>query len=151
MIRFPRPQFIRSVSKLKARYLCRCGNKFVAFIGNVNKQHTRSCGCLKRKAGRLVGLTNKRHGHTRTLTHKTWIAMRNRCQNKNNYDYRNYGGRGIQVCAEWDDFRRFLADMGRRPSSHYSIDRVNVNGDYEPNNCRWATPKQQRKNQRPKQ
>jgi hypothetical protein len=66
-------------------------------------------------------------------------------------DWRLYGGRGIRVCACWrGSYTAFLADMGRRPSARHSIDRVDVNGNYEPGNCRWATPSQQRQNQRPR-
>jgi hypothetical protein len=84
---------------------------------------------------------------------KTWRSMRSRCRNPRAGGYKNYGARGIRVCARWDHkgggFANFLADMGPRPSSDHSIDRIDVNGDYEPTNCRWATAKEQHHNMRP--
>ncbi len=72
--------------------------------------------------------------------------MRQRCRDANCDDYADYGGRGIRVCDRWNDFAAFLSDMGERPSPHHSIDRRDPNGDYEPNNCRWATPNEQARN-----
>jgi hypothetical protein len=74
--------------------------------------------------------------------------MIRRCTNKNTKRYKHYGGRGIEVCKRWRDFANFFADMGHRPSSKHSIDRINNNGNYEPSNCRWATSVQQHANQR---
>lgn len=77
-----------------------------------------------------------------------WQGMRARCLQASNPAYRYYGGRGISICERWNDFSLFLADMGRRPSSDHSIDRIDVNGNYEPGNCRWATKKDQARNTR---
>ena len=79
--------------------------------------------------------------------YKIWVNMRQRCNNPKNPKYKDYGGRGITVCKRWDNFSNFMTDMGERPEGN-SIDRKNVNGNYEPSNCRWATAKQQRANQR---
>lgn len=95
---------------------------------------------------------NKSHGATsggqQTREYKAWLHLRARCENKSSRDFYRYGGRGIKVCARWASFENFIADMGARPSASHSIDRINVNGNYEPNNCRWATPKQQQMNRR---
>lgn len=96
-----------------------------------------------------------RHGHvprkngqrSPSPTYRSWGAMITRCSNPNVENYVRYGGRGITVCQRWRDFANFLADMGERPEDT-SIDRIDVNGDYEPGNCRWATAEQQRANRR---
>lgn len=87
------------------------------------------------------------HGGWGTPTYKIWEKMLARCRNQNNKGYPRYGGRGITVCERWADFSNFLADMGERPEG-LSLDRINVNGNYEPGNCRWATAKEQALNRR---
>ena len=80
--------------------------------------------------------------------YRAWAALRNRCSNPNHDAYKNYGGRGIKVCERWNDFLAFLEDMGPRPSPKHSIDRINNDGNYEPDNCRWATRSEQCRNMR---
>lgn len=77
-----------------------------------------------------------------------WVAMRQRCRNPKCRIYKHYGGRGIKICKRWEKFENFFEDMGRRPEGKYSLDRIDVNGDYEPSNCRWATQLQQVLNRR---
>jgi hypothetical protein len=121
------------------RCLCDCGNYSEVCSSNLKSGHTKSCGCKK---------GGKTHGDILSPEYKSWSGMRNRCLNKNSERYRFYGARGIKICSRWNRYENFLEDMGRKPSSNCSIDRINNNGDYEPNNCRWATPKTQARNTR---
>jgi hypothetical protein len=82
-------------------------------------------------------------------TRISWHSMMTRCRNKNAKDYKKYGGRGIIICERWLDFNNFLIDMGQRPKGH-TLDRINNEGNYEPMNCRWATPRTQQLNSRRK-
>ena len=98
-------------------------------------------------------MTNKlhhqyKHGGRKTDEYRIWRHMRTRCENKNSPAYKWYGERGIKVCEKWLEFKAFYEDMGERPSKEHSIDRINVNGDYEPSNCKWVTIKEQQRNRR---
>ena len=86
------------------------------------------------------------HKRSRTIEYVAWAAMRSRCNNPKNVRFRYYGGRGIKVCRRWNKFTTFLDDMGKRPSIRHSIDRVNVNGNYSPANCKWSTIEEQVRN-----
>lgn len=88
----------------------------------------------------------ERHGMNKSPEHRAWVSMRQRCSNPNKKEFKHYGGRGIKVCQRWSYFANFIADMGRRPSSAHSLDRIDVNGDYEPGNVRWATKQTQAEN-----
>ena len=98
----------------------------------------------------LTGNTNPafRHGLSDTPEYKIWVDMRQRCSNPNRRNFIHYGGRGITVCARWQAFASFLADIGNRPGPGYSIERIDVNGNYEPGNVKWATVIEQRNNMR---
>jgi len=122
---------------------CKCGNESTIMGGSLLAGKTQSCGCFKKER-----LTNFIHGMTYTPTHNSWRCMMDRCYNKNSNRFENYGGRGIIVCDRWKDFINFLNDMGERPKGK-TLDRFpNVNGNYEPSNCRWATPFEQTINRR---
>lgn len=127
--------------------LCDCGNTKTATQNNLRRGGTRSCGCLRK----MLGGPRTKHGHSAhgrvTTTYNIWCAMIKRCTKPNRKDYKYYGGRGITVCERWRVYENFLADMGERPKG-LSIDRINNDGNYEPNNCRWATREEQRANQR---
>lgn len=121
---------------------CDCGETVIAlqksFCSGGNRT---SCGCDK-KAGNM-------HGLSKRPEYRNWVNMISRCENPNTPNFDNYGGRGIRVCERWrSNFKNFFADMGPRPSRRHSVDRVRVDGHYEPGNCRWALPKTQCRNTR---
>lgn len=126
--------------------VCDCGKTSIVATSDLKSGHTKSCGCLNDEVRKTKPI---KHGFNRTPTHVSWLAMLARCSNSNLKSYKNYGGRGITVCARWSSFENFLADIGERPHGR-SIDRIDVNGNYEPGNCRWATASEQRRNQRPR-
>lgn len=117
---------------------CDCGETRVMLECNLRRpaKTEKSCGCTKYK-----------HGLWRTLAYESWSAMMSRCYKLNDNKYRIYGARGIKVCDRWHDFANFFADMGERAKG-LSLDRINVDGNYEPGNCRWATAKEQGRNTR---
>lgn len=129
---------------------CDCGTICDKRATCLTSGYTQSCGCLHREGVRLMGLSNTRHGYSRTRTWRIWFTMRRRCSDTTHDSYAYYGGRGITVCERWrNSFDNFLADMGECPKGK-SIDRYpNKNGNYEPGNCRWATPQEQRNNRNP--
>jgi hypothetical protein len=125
--------------------VCDCGGQTIVSTNKLTSGHTQSCGCIRALTTKTNGFKNKIHGlgHGKgDPTYKSWLAMRERCRDEKN---KNYGGRGISICDQWDDYRIFLADMGARPSGT-SLDRIDVSGNYAPNNCRWATAKEQQRN-----
>ena len=126
------------------RVTCDCGA-----IKTVRKDHlvrgkTTSCGCYAREFHAAKKTT---HGLSKSPLYKTWASMMNRCNNPKDPRYKDYGERGIKVCIEWSDIKRFISDMGIRPINT-TLDRKNYDGDYSADNCHWATPKEQQNNMR---
>lgn len=117
------------------KFRCDCGNEIERVSGNVKSGHTKSCGCLKSGV-------SKTHGMSNTAMYLRWLNMRRRCEDENSDNFENYGGRGIKVCERWQSFQNLLDDMGEPTFSGAQIDRRDNDGDYEPSNCRWVTPKQ---------
>jgi len=135
----------------KSKYVCRCecGNEKTVWPQNIRKG-SNSCGCLMKELSRQRATT---HGKSGLSEYNVWHAMTQRCSLIGDKRYADYGGRGINVCSRWlgqEGVTNFLSDMGPRPSPKHSLDRINVDGNYEPSNCRWATAKEQRANQRAK-
>lgn len=140
-------------------WLCRCdcGQEIWVPVGNLQTGNSKSCGCTKPERIRIArtthGQSNQRStGRPATREYNSWTSMIARCLNTTNHKYPDYGGRGITVCRRWiDSFEAFYADMGPRPPNT-TLDRFpnNATGNYEPGNCRWATPLEQRLNQRPR-
>lgn len=137
---------------------CECGNEKIIIGKNLVAGRTRSCGCKQGgrsdiaqagfRRGRF-GSAVKTHGMTASSLYTTWLNMRKRCNDPKNQNYRNYGGRGIRLCDEWQaDFEAFYRDMFPTWQQGLTIDRIDSNGNYQPDNCRWVPMSEQWKTRR---
>lgn len=124
---------------------CSCGTRSIVAVGNLRNGTSKSCGCLTKE---VMSQIKKTHGLRHSPEWRIWSHMLDRCRNPKCEKYHCYGGRGIKVCERWHKFENFYTDMGSRPSPEYTLERKLNNSNYCPENCCWATWKEQRRNKR---
>lgn len=124
--------------------MCDCGKECSRTTSNLREPKDHSCRCWGIEKCSTAGF---KHGYHKSAEYAAYYAMKSRCYHPKAREYRIYGGRGITVCDRWlESFENFIADMGSKPAKNYSLDRINSNGNYEPENCRWADPVTQSNN-----
>lgn len=127
---------------------CDCGNIRVVSGKYLRKGLSKSCGCYGAEQRKLA---STKHGHSsrggKSVEYKAWVNMKNRCNDPKNKQYKDYGGRGVSICDRWlNSFENFISDMGL--CNGLTLDRIDVNGNYEPNNCKWSSQIEQQRNKR---
>lgn len=140
----------RIASSKPVRWLCECdcGNLIIVKGNSLRSGHTRSCGC---STGKLIAERQTTHGMAKSDEYRIYQGVKTRCYDKNHASYKDYGARGIDICKRWlgeSGFENFFADMGKRPSSEYSIERKCNDTGYSKENCKWATRYEQNRNNR---
>ena len=137
--KFNRLTVVRHVDKTLWECHCDCGATKVVSQKHLIKGNVKSCGCYRREF-------RKTHGRCLDQIYKAWNQMKERCKNPNHTYYKYYGGKGIRVCARWELFENFIADMGERPTPDHTVERIDSTKDYCPENCKWATRLEQSQN-----
>lgn len=134
----------------KTKWLCRCecGNEKVVGAGELLAGRSQSCGCLRNELLKLRNAENQTHGLSLHPLYGVWRAMLHRCEDPSDHQYRHYGGRDIKVCERWHDVTLFVKDLEETYRPGLWLDREDNSRDYEPDNCRWATPTEQNRNRR---
>lgn len=134
----------------KCLFICSCGLKKEIQMSGVFNGKVVSCGCFsRRQMSKRMAIINKKHGFYGTSEYNAWCSLKKRCLNENHKSYKDYGARGIQVDKSWiDSFTNFINDMGFKPGINFSLERIDNHKGYNKENCRWASKKEQARNQR---